>query len=184
MKVGILGFQGAIEEHEKILSEYGISTIRIKRKDDFQNIDKLIIPGGESTVMRKFLIEYGLKKLFKETAAHIPVWGICAGSIILSKKVDDKFNNLGIIDVNIKRNAYGRQINSSIKNIDISKLGISNYRGVFIRAPKIIGFKDDIISLGMYEDEHVFLQKDNIMLTTFHPELTDDRRIYNHFLSI
>ncbi len=184
MNVGILGFQGAIEEHENILSDYGISHLRIKNKNDFLNLDRLILPGGESTVMKKFITEYNLVGIYKKVIKSIPVWGICAGSIILSSKVDGKKNDLGTVDINIIRNGYGRQINSSIKNINIPDLEISDFKGIFIRAPKIIDIGKNINVLAKKNQTPVFIQKKNIMITTFHPELTNDKRIYEYFLSI
>lgn len=185
--IGILGFQGAFFEHKKILDQLGVTNFIVKTNDDMKKVDALIIPGGESTVISKFIIKQNLlnelKKFILEKKK--PVMGTCAGAILLSNMVLDK-NNLkqGLIpaiDIITERNSYGSQIHSFIKNIKLDKIG--NFNCIFIRAPLFKQINDSSCEiLGYDNDNPIMIRKDNILLCTFHPEL-ENTQIHEYFIS-
>jgi 5'-phosphate synthase pdxT subunit len=148
-------------------------------------IDRLVIPGGESTVMTKFLKEFGMvTPLHERIAAGMPVWGVCAGAILLAREVDGRPGPLNALPVSVIRNAYGRQINSSQRWIDIPLFDRHRYPAVFIRAPKIHDPDHRVTIHAKLGDDPVFVQCGRIMATTFHPELNSDDLFHRHFLSL
>ena len=186
MKIGVLGYQGDVEEHISTINSMSgpkrkVSGIRITKRSELDVCDGLIIPGGESTTIYKLIIEYGLYDYIKEKAVNgFPVMGTCAGLIIISAETgDDRVRGMGIIDISIVRNAYGRQIDSFIKTIDIK--GIGNFPAVFIRAPVIQSpGSADVLA---YEGEKpVMVRKGNVLGMTFHPELTGKTNIHEYFM--
>ncbi|MGM0378951.1 MAG: pyridoxal 5'-phosphate synthase glutaminase subunit PdxT [Bacillota bacterium] len=185
MKIGVLAFQGAFYEHLEALTKIGIKSSLVKTKNDLKNLDGLIIPGGESTVLKKFLkgseLKKELEKRIKENS--INVWGTCAGLIILSKIVDGKKNNiLPVIDINTNRNAYGRQLGSFQINKKINKLGNRSFNHIFIRAPLIEKVGKDVQVISKVNKKIVAAEYKNILVTAFHPELTNDLRFHKYFL--
>ena len=186
--IGILGFQGAFIEHKNILDKINIQNLIVKTEDDLNKIDALIIPGGESSVMIKFINNQNLliplKKFILEDKKF--VMGTCAGAIILSKFVINN-NELtsGIIpavDLVIERNSYGSQFDSFIKNINLKSIG--NFNCIFIRAPKIISINDDNLEILGYDNNNpIIIKKHNILLCTFHPEL-EDTTIHKYFINL
>ncbi|MGP6239268.1 pyridoxal 5'-phosphate synthase glutaminase subunit PdxT [Cuniculiplasma sp. SKW4] len=190
MKIGIVGFQGDVEEHaemiEKISKKTGqkIELIRIKKKEDLKGIDGIIIPGGESTTIFKLIQEYNIYEEIKRMVIEekVPFMGTCAGLIIASKNTNDpRVTGMGLLDVEIERNGYGRQSDSFIKEIDVKGIGLFN--AVFIRAP-IIRSYGDVEVLGYVNEKAVIIRKDNVLGLTFHPELTDDTRIHEFFINM
>lgn len=186
MKIGVLGYQGDVEEHISTINsmsspERKVSGIRVTKKLEIDLCDGLIIPGGESTTIYKLILEYGLYDYIKEKAFDgFPVMGTCAGLIIISAETgDQRVTGMNIIDASIRRNAYGRQINSFIKDIDIK--GIGTFPAVFIRAPVIESAGTaDVLS---YDGEKpVMVRKGNVLGMTFHPELTGKTNIHEYFL--
>jgi 5'-phosphate synthase pdxT subunit len=184
--VGILAIQGDFEKHKQMLLNLGQEVVEVRTAEQLLQTDALIIPGGESTTLIKFFKEFGLDKTIRHYATHHPVMGTCAGLIVLAKSVDSTGDySLGLIDLEVKRNAYGRQRESFVDQIQINLNGsASTFTGVFIRAPKIGQHGKNIQILGRHHDDIVMAASDNILVCTFHPELTDDTRIHNYFLKV
>jgi len=182
--VGVLAIQGDFEKHKSMLLSLGWEVVEVRTPEQLFATQALIIPGGESTTLVKFFKEFKLDKAIRQYAAAHPVMGTCAGLIVLAKKVDNITSNLlGLIDIEVRRNAYGRQKESFVDQIQINLNGsTSTFEGVFIRAPRISHYDKKIKILGKYKDDVVMAASDNILVCTFHPELTTDTRIHNYFL--
>ncbi|MGQ9845465.1 MAG: pyridoxal 5'-phosphate synthase glutaminase subunit PdxT [Caldisericia bacterium] len=187
MLVGVLSLQGAFIEHiDKLNKISGVKGVEVKRKEDFDKIDGLIIPGGESTTIGKLLERYNLLDYLKTLILEgLPVFGTCAGLILLSKKIENNpyQPTLGILDVTIKRNAFGAQINSMEIDLKIKEFDIP-YRAIFIRAPVVKEVGNSIEILAEVEEGPVFIRHGKILGASFHPELTDDLRIHKMFIDI
>jgi 5'-phosphate synthase pdxT subunit len=184
MRIGVLGLQGDFREHVEMLRLLGVDTLVVKLPEDLELIDGLIIPGGESTTMGRIMETVGIKDpLIERIKSGMPVYGTCAGMILLSKRVEG-YNQplLGVLDVDIQRNAYGRQIESFEVDIDVSILDGNPFRAVFIRAPKIIRLGEDVETLAEYQGDPVLVKQGNILASSFHPELTRDTRIHEYFI--
>jgi len=187
--IGIVGFQGDVSEHSDILQRLSreegmeISVRLIRKKEDLEGIDGLIIPGGESTTIYKLLKQYSIYDLIKERIERgLPVMGTCAGVILLSRDTgDERVEGMGALDVRINRNAYGRQINSFIDEVEIKGLG--RFKAVFIRAPVIESVENAEV-LSEHEGNAIMVRSGNILGMTFHPELTQDIRIHKLFTDI
>src|SRR5215467_6746568 len=181
MKIGVLALQGDFDAHRKRLEELGAEVILVKKPEQFDEIDGLVIPGGESSTFLKLLGVAGFEKL-KEFVRVKPTFGTCAGAILLANEVDNpKQNGLGALDISIRRNAYGRQVDSSIRE------GIfagSPTEMVFIRAPKIERVGKGIEVIGSEGNDPVAVRQGKIMAATFHPELSEDSRVHRAFLEL
>lgn len=184
--IGILNLQGAVSEHyditKKAIENSGIDAEvkSVRYADEVAQCDGIIISGGESTVIGKIIERRGIDKIIKEN--QIPVFGTCAGMVLLGKKTDFDQPLLGLMDINVKRNAFGRQVDSFESTISI--LG-DNFQGVFIRAPAIEDYdktKDDIEVLSEFDSKIVAIQQGHNIAMAFHPELTDDTRIHEYFI--
>lgn len=182
--IGVLALQGGFIEHIKALDKLGVESFEIRKKTDLEDkkIDGLIFPGGESTVIGKILREIGLfdplKKLIDQGT---PVFGTCAGLILLAKKIENDENvYFDAIDITVKRNAYGRQLGSFYGHGDVK--GIGNIPMVFIRAPYIEQAGPDVKVLAEKDGFIIAAEQNNILVTAFHPELTDDLRIHDYFI--
>lgn len=185
MTVGLLGLQGAFLDHIPHLKRCGASYHVIRSRNDLDIIDRLIIPGGESTVMTKFLDEFDMRQpLIQRLCSGMPAWGICAGCILLAKWIDGKKGRIGVLDVSVTRNAYGRQIASKEEAVDVPIFGIKGFSAVFIRAPKIESLGKSVIIHALAGSDPVFIQSGQIMATTFHPELTSDSVFHDFFLKL
>ena len=209
MVIGVLAMQGAYKEHINILQDLDVSPVEIRNKNDLQNIDGIIIPGGESTTMGKLIRTLDIYDDLKEKIeSGMPVWGTCAGMILLAKSIcNDDTVHLGTMDIEVKRNAYGRQLGSfntksNVKGIgeDIEMVFIrapyienvdDNVPATFIRAPVIERILDPIAVKSLYElpvnGKDVVVaatQNHNILVTSFHPELTSDYRVHKYFLKM
>jgi 5'-phosphate synthase pdxT subunit len=184
--IGVLAIQGDFEKHKQMLLKLGQQVVEIRTAEQLLQTDALIIPGGESTTLIKFFNEFGLAQTIRQYAASHPVMGTCAGLIVLAKTVDNPpDDSLGLIDLEVKRNAYGRQRESFVDQIQLNLNGsTSTFTGVFIRAPKIGRYGKDVQILGRHHDDIVMAASANILGCTFHPELTDDTRIHNYFLRV
>ena len=177
--IGILNLQGAVSEHYDITKK-AIENMGIEAEAISVRCDGVIISGGESTVIGKIIKERGIDKVIKDN--KIPVFGTCAGMVLLGKKTDFDQPLLGIMDISVKRNAFGRQVDSFESPISI--LG-EDYLGVFIRAPSLDDYdktKEDIKVLSELDDEIVAIQQGHNIAIAFHPELTDDTRIHEYFI--
>lgn len=186
-KIGVLALQGAFAEHIATLKEMGSQTSEVRLPEELEGIDGLIIPGGESTTITKLMVSYELADKIKTLASDgLPIMGTCAGMIMLALKVDGA-NHLptGIMDIEVTRNAFGRQVDSFEIDLDIPVIGDKPYHAIFIRAPKIesTGSNVDILAK-LSDDTIVAAQQGNMIALAFHPELTDDKRLHQYFLDI
>lgn len=183
--VGILALQGAFLEHAKLLADIGVDSIFIRQPADLKKIDALIIPGGESTAMAKLLTDFNLRApIVKLIDRGLPVWGVCAGLILLAIQVlEGEPEPLKIINIKVARNAYGSQVDSFKEAIYINALGPKPFPGIFIRAPKIIKAGKGVKVLAKIgRNNAVAVQENNTFATAFHPELTSDTRFHEFFV--
>ena len=184
MKVGILALQGDVREHKRALAKLGAEPVEVKLPQDLDDIDALIMPGGESTTIGMLMRKYKLDaKIMQKNKEGMPIYGTCAGAILLAKEIiGSKQPKLALADISIKRNDYGRQIDSFEADLSIKDIG--EFKGVFIRAPIIKSFYNGAEILAEYKNNPVMMRQDNILITTFHPELTNDTRIHEYFLNM
>jgi 5'-phosphate synthase pdxT subunit len=181
MKIGVLALQGDFDAHRRRLEELGAKVVLVKRPDQLDEIDGLVIPGGESGTFLKLLGEEGFEKL-KQFVRLKPTFGTCAGAILLASEVENpKQAGLGAIDIRIRRNAYGRQLDSSIRQ---GKLGTTPLEMVFIRAPKIEHVGQGVEIIATEGLDPVAVRQGRVMAATFHPELSEDTRIHQAFLDL
>ncbi|MFH1983416.1 MAG: pyridoxal 5'-phosphate synthase glutaminase subunit PdxT [Pseudomonadota bacterium] len=185
MTTGVLGLQGAIQEHGRHLAALGAPWRWVREPGDLAGIERLIIPGGESTVMAKFLERFAMTAPLRERlAAGMPAWGICAGAILLAQRVDGCPGVLQAMPMTVVRNAYGRQDASDEYPIDIPALNRPGFPAMFIRAPRVTAVDNGVDILARRGDDPVFLVAGALMATTFHPELSDDSVFHEYFLRI
>jgi 5'-phosphate synthase pdxT subunit len=182
--VGVLAIQGDFDAHRKRLEELGAEVVLVKKPDQLDSIDALIIPGGESTTFLKFLERDGFLEKLREFVRVKPTFGTCAGAILLASEVENpKQTSLGAIDIRVRRNAYGRQIDSFITQAP-SVLGAQPVEMVFIRAPKIERVGKGVDVLARQGQDPVLVRQGHIMAATFHPELSADDRVHAAFLKL
>ena len=186
MKIGVLALQGAFSEHIKMLQKLGIETAEVRLPEHLKNIEGLIIPGGESTTIGKLAIDYGLIDPLREFVRATPTWGTCAGMIFLAKNIGiDEQPILGAMDIEVNRNAFGRQIDSFETDIQIDGLAGEPFHAVFIRAPIVTQVDPSVTVLSQLEDGRIVaVQQKHLLATSFHPELTDDLRLHTYFCDI
>lgn len=183
MRVGLLALQGAFLDHYRILENLGASVVEIRCASDLDRIERLILPGGESTVMSKYMQMFNLIDPLKALIAQgLPVWGICAGCILLARTVDNKPGTLKVLNIAVRRNAYGRQAQSAVHEISFPCLQRTAFPSPFIRAPRITQTDKSVCIHACHGQDPVFVQQDTLMATTFHPELTEDSVFHNYFL--
>lgn len=183
MKIGVLALQGSVKEHVDMLKKCRVEPVIVKLPRDLKEINGLIIPGGESTTLGKLMKEYGLDKTIKRRYQEgMPIYGTCAGAILLAKEiVDSKQPKLGLMDISIKRNWCGRQIDSFETELNIFD---KPFRGIFIRAPVINSFHNGCKIIAEFENKPVMVEQGNLLVSTFHPELTDDLRLHKYFIEM
>ena len=188
MKIGILALQGAFKEHMKIFVRLGVDVCQVKLAEDLEGLDGLVIPGGESTTIGKLAVRYGLIKPLRHFAEHRSVWGICAGMILMAKRIETDQPWLGFMDMTVSRNAFGRQVDSfetglTVEGIDGEKS--FSFPAVFIRAPKVVDTWGEARIIARL-DRHtaVAVRQKKHLTTAFHPELTDDTRMHQYFLKL
>lgn len=197
IQIGILAVQGDVTENFLAtlasMSELGIdgTVIQVKTIEQISELDGLIIPGGESTVIGQMsLVNGGLKKIKEKIESGMPVFGICAGMILLSKNSKDRIVGeveqplLNLLDVKIERNSFGRQKDSFEAEISLDPIGISSFNGVFIRAPSVSEVGKDVQILAKFEEKIVSVKQGNIIATAFHPELTRDISLHKQFIQM
>ncbi len=181
MKIGVLALQGDFDAHRRRLEELGAEVVLVKKPEQLDAIDGLVIPGGESGTFLKLLGESGFSKL-KDFVLSKPTFGTCAGAILLAKEVENPTQvGLGALDIGIRRNAYGRQLDSSIRT---GSLGDDPMEMVFIRAPKIERVGSGVNVVATENGDPVAVRQGNVMAATFHPELSDDTRMHAAFLDL
>ena len=185
MIAGVLAIQGSVIEHIEALKRAGArEVLEVRTCEDLEKVDCLVMPGGESTTIGKLLAREGLDKAIKRRARNgMPIYGTCAGAILLAKTIagEQKAKNLGLMDIEIERNFYGRQLDSF--ETDVNFLG-KKIPAVFIRAPKILGVGKDVEILAKYKSDIIMCRQGNMLVTTFHPELTDDPTVHKYFLNL
>lgn len=181
MIVGVLALQGAFKEHMDFLNELGVETLKVRTLEDLKAVDGLILPGGESTVMGKLLTRYKLKApLIQLIQSGLPVWGTCAGMILLSQNND----HLQVMNIDVKRNAYGNQLASFIKYETLNILDDKSFPLAFIRAPYIESSGSSVEILCELDGKIVAAKEKNMLVTAFHPEVTNDKRMHQYFLDM
>ena len=183
--VGVLALQGAFREHVAAVTRLGATAREVRQLKDIDGIDALIIPGGESTTMGKLLNEWNmLEPLRQRILDGMPVYGSCAGLILLCREIENSDQpRLGVLDATVRRNAFGRQVDSFETNLNIPEIGADPIPAVFIRAPVITGVGAGVTVLAEVKGQAVAVRQNNILATSFHPELTPDTRMHSYFLS-
>ena len=188
MKIGVLALQGAFIEHVKMLESLGVTAVQVRLPSDLEGLDGLIIPGGESTTIGKLAVMYDLMEPLREFATEKPVWGTCAGMIFMAKEIGMDQPLLGVMDIVVERNAFGRQVDSFEVDLDVSAINngeVKPYHAVFIRAPKLVEAKGNTQVIATLADgTAVAAQEGHWLVTSFHPELTNDPRFHQYFLSM
>lgn len=184
MKVGVLALQGAFREHENILAACGVEAEQIRKPQQLDKISSLIIPGGESTTIGKLLYEFKLfEPVVKMGREGLPIFGTCAGLIMLAREIEGSAQPcLGLMDIRVERNAFGRQVDSFETSLDIKAIGEQPFRAVFIRAPYIIEAGSGVEVLASFREKIIFARQGRFLAAAFHPELTGDPRIHKYFL--
>ena len=185
MKIGVLALQGDFAEHVAMLKQLGVEPIEVRLPAHLDGLDGLIMPGGESTTFAKLAVRFGLMEPLREfIRSGKPTWGTCAGLIFMAKDVGRDQPTLGVMDIQVKRNAFGRQVDSFITPLAIQ--GIQDpYQAVFIRAPMIESVGDGVDVLATLPDGAIVAaQQDNMLVTSFHPELTSDTRMHRFFVRL
>ncbi len=183
MIIGVLALQGDFEAHRRRLEELGAEVVLVRNREDFDRLDGLVIPGGESSAFLKLLDEQTFQKL-NEFVHEKPTLGTCAGAIMLAREVENPHQpGLNAIDISIRRNAYGRQIDSTIVEA-ASALGTEPLEMVFIRAPRIESVGEGVEVLARRGDDPVLVRQGRVMAATFHPELSSDKRVHQEFLKL
>jgi pyridoxal 5'-phosphate synthase pdxT subunit len=173
MRIGVLALQGNFREHAAMLRRLGAEPVEVRKPEQLEELDGLVVPGGESTTFVRLMRLYGLEDAIR--AFQQPVLGTCAGLIVLDR------DHLGLVDVEVARNAYGPQVHSFEADLDLAG-DDKPLRGVFIRAPRVTGTGDDVEVLAKLDGEPVLLRQGRFLAATFHPELTDDTRVHELFL--
>ncbi|MFD1259359.1 pyridoxal 5'-phosphate synthase glutaminase subunit PdxT [Entomomonas asaccharolytica] len=182
--VGVLALQGAIAEHLQMLEQLQVKGVPVKHVDDLANIDGLIIPGGESTAISRLIQQHGLYEKIQQFAKQYPVMGTCAGLILCGKNIvnsDGKVMPLGLIDITVERNGFGRQVDSFEAVLSVKGI-VETIPAVFIRAPFIQAVGEGVKVLATVEDKIVMAEQGNILVMAFHPELTKDTQIVEYFI--
>ena len=195
--VGVLSLQGDVREHERVLRACGARTARVRTVEDLASVDALVIPGGESTTMSKLAVDFGLlEPLRKARASGMPMYGSCAGMIMLADRLEGgrpDQQTIGGIDMTVRRNAFGRQVDSFEADIEVSVLTGPPVHAVFIRAPWVDSVTDDVEVLGRVEGDPAFgkaagrivaVRQGSLVATSFHPELTGDHRVHEYFVDL
>ena len=187
MKVGVLAIQGDFAEHIAVLRRLQADTVEVRLPRDLDGMSALIMPGGESTTFSYLMDLYDLKEPIKKMAsAGVPIWGTCAGMIMMARELDgEKPVPMGLMDIRVVRNAFGRQVDSFEADLEVPCLGQEPFKAVFIRAPSISSAGEGVDVLARLPDgQPVAVQQNHLLATAFHPELTNDLRLHRYFLSL
>lgn len=186
MKIGVLALQGAFIEHIQTLKQLGAETVEVRLPEHLAGLDGLIIPGGESTTIGKLATDYGLIEPLRQFAKAKPTWGTCAGMIFLAKDIGiDEQSILAAMDIQVNRNAFGRQIDSFETDLEIKGLAGAPFHAVFIRAPVVTKADEHVSILSRLDDDRIVaVRQGHLLATAFHPELTPDSRLHAYFCAI
>lgn len=184
-KVGVLAMQGAFQKHLDMFKKIGVAGVEVRTSADLDSIDGLIIPGGESTVIAKLLIKNDIfNPILERVKSGMGIFGTCAGMILLAKKVEESEQPLlNLMNITVKRNAYGRQQESFEASFEVSSFD-KPFAGIFIRSPKITEYSEEVEILAEFEGVPILAKEGKLLACSFHPELTDDTRIHQLFLSM
>ena len=183
--VGILALQGSVIEHESMLRKIGVNTLRVLKPEHLEQIDGIILPGGESTTLGKLLKLFSIAEPLKAKIENgLPVFGTCAGLILLAKEIEGEEPHLGVMDIRVRRNAYGRQIDSFIAHEVIEEFSPLPLELVFVRAPAIEKTFGKAKVLKELNGRIIAARENNMLVTSFHPELTDDETVHRYFLNM
>jgi 5'-phosphate synthase pdxT subunit len=185
--IGVLALQGDFAEHVSFLRRLGSEAQEVRRPEELSDLDGLIIPGGESTTITRLMDEYELAAPLRLLAQDsFPVWGTCAGMIVLARRASDlDWPTLAALDITVRRNAFGRQVDSFETDLSVPSLGVAPFHAVFIRAPTVENVGQGVEVLAALEDGRVVaVRQGNALATAFHPELTDDDRFHRYFLEL
>jgi pyridoxal 5'-phosphate synthase pdxT subunit len=185
IKIGVLGLQGAVQEHVRALETSGVEVSVVKRKEDLEGLDGLVMPGGESTTMRRLIDRYEFFTPLQEFAkSGKPVFGTCAGMILMAKEIEGyDQGHLEIMDIKVHRNGFGRQRESFEVALDIKGI-VDEYLAVFIRAPYIMNVGEGVEAIATFQDKIVAARQGRFLACAFHPELTDDDRFHQYFVQM
>ncbi|MFC4354243.1 pyridoxal 5'-phosphate synthase glutaminase subunit PdxT [Chryseomicrobium palamuruense] len=184
MKIGVLALQGAVREHVTSIEKSGAQAVPVKRIEDLEGLDALVLPGGESTTMRKLLDRYELLEPIRKLAEEdVPMFGTCAGLILLARTISGQDSHLNVMDVTVERNSFGRQVDSFEANLAVRGLD-EPFRAVFIRAPHIVKVGASVDVLAEHNGRIVLARDGNFLGCSFHPELTDDNRLMEYFIGL
>lgn len=183
--IGVLGLQGAVREHVKAIEASGAKAVVVKKVEQLAELDGLILPGGESTTMRRLIDKYGFMEPLRQFAKEEkPMFGTCAGMILLAKHlVGYNEPHIGVMDITVERNAFGRQRESFEAALSIKGVG-EDFIGVFIRAPYVVSVDENVEVLSVHGDRIVAVRQGNFLATSFHPEVTDDHRVTAYFVGM
>jgi len=192
IKIGILALQGAFIEHEQVLRRIGVETCEVRLPHHLEGLDGLIIPGGESTTIGKLAVQYGLMEPIRAMAAEgKPLWGTCAGMIFMAKDVGRDQPLLGLMDVQVRRNAFGRQVDSFEAHVDVPAFAtpdaarVRPFHAIFIRAPLIESVGAGVQVLARLQDGAIVAaRQERLLVTSFHPELSGDDRFHRYFINL
>lgn len=190
MKIGVLALQGSFLEHQAMLQRLGVDTVQVRLPQQLEDLTGLIIPGGESTTIGKLAVDFGLFEPLKQFGKEHAIWGTCAGSIFLSKDAHREQPLLGLMDIQVERNAFGRQVDSFEIDLEIPALTTVSaeepvFHSIFIRAPLIESVGKDVETLAALPNgKIVAARQGHLLATSFHPELTEDTRFHRYFLEV
>ena len=186
MKVGVLALQGDVREHVRSLSDCGVSAQPVRRKNEIESIEALVIPGGESTTIAKLARSFGVFELIAQRIKDgMPTYGSCAGMILVANSVLDAIEGqetFGGMDVVVRRNAFGRQVDSFESDLHFAGITDAPLRAIFIRAPWVESVSENVRVLAAMDGHPVAIQQNNVLATSFHPELTGDNRVHKYFI--
>lgn len=186
MKIGVLALQGDFEEHLRTLEKCGVERTAVRLPQELDEVAGLIIPGGESTTIGKLMDRYGIsEKIRQRHSEGMPIYGTCAGLILLAKDiVASQQTRLGLMNVTVERNAYGRQVDSFEADVIAPRLGEVPLRAVFIRAPVVREVASSVEVLATHDNIPILIREGNLLASSFHPELTNDLRVHRYFLEM
>jgi len=185
--IGVLALQGDFAEHAAVLERLGVDVVEVRLPEQLSQLDGLIIPGGESTTIARLMSEWGLLQPIRDRAHDgMPIWGTCAGAILLAERADDLDpEGLRLMDITIERNAFGRQVDSFEVDLDVPEIGPAPFHAIFIRAPRIVSAGTKVNVLAQLDDGTIVsAQQNKLLATSFHPELTGDTRFHEFFIRL
>lgn len=185
MKVGVLAVQGAVSEHINMLEKCGVEGVSVKKAEDLSGLEALILPGGESTTIGRLVKKFGMdKQIIKMAEEGKPIYGTCAGMILLAGQIEGEEPHLGLMNLRVIRNAFGRQKESFEADLEVSFIGEEPFPAVFIRAPYVSWTGPEVEVLCRFQDNIVAARQGNLLVTSFHPELTEDDRFHRLLIAM